>query len=162
MLAINELPRSTFQGWTKAGLVERDPGGAYTLDTVLEMTLIAALRDHFSVDELTIRWPRLRNDGHVTDFVSRARNLGDGDRYDLAVEVNHGGISVATDDAELARAVRGPGAPRLMVVLEIAGRLRVVRDGFDAWAIAGRRPTKRKVGRPPSRRAAEVRELRAS
>jgi len=160
MLDVCELARSTFQGWAKAGLVERDPGGAYGEGAVLEMVLVAALRDHFSVDELSVRWPRLRGAGHVLDFVGRARKLVEGDRYDLVVEPKHGGISVVGDNAELVKAVRHPGAARAVVVLDLAPKVLLVRKSFRGWAISGKRPTVRKVGRP-ARHSAEIRDLRA-
>ncbi|MCW3001514.1 MAG: hypothetical protein JWQ20_812 [Conexibacter sp.] len=159
MLAITDLARSTFHGWARAGIVERDPGGAYSEPAVIEMMLVGALRDYMSVDELAIRWPRLQAEGKVADFVRRARTVEEGERYDLIVEIKHGDVSVARDDTELAAAVRHPGAPRPVVVVDLADRLRLVRSGFMSWRITGRRPKARKAGRPPARRSAVVTEL---
>jgi hypothetical protein len=158
MLDLCDLPRSTFQGWTRAGLFERDPGGAYGEGAVLELVLIACLRHYFSVDELSIRWPRLRQEGRVLAFVSRARELHEGNRYDVVIEPKHGGISLAGDDAELVKAVRHPGAPRPVVVVDLAPKMLLARDSFRASAPTGRRPSERKVGRP-IRRGADVRNI---
>jgi hypothetical protein len=170
MLEVVDLPRSTFQGWVSAGLVDRDPGAAYPLAVTLELVLLGALREMLSVEELKIRWAKLQRSRRVEDFVRRAQTLAAEDekedagaapdRYDLVVEIKHGGVSIATDDAELAAAVRYPGAPRPVVVLDLVPRLRNALDGFDAWSIVGRRPTTRKVGRPAARGNAQVRELR--
>jgi hypothetical protein len=173
MLEIVDLPRSTFQGWASAGLVDRDGGGAYPLAVTLELVLLGALRETLSVEELKVRWPKLRRSGLVEDFVRRAHTLAAAaaaaaedadaapDRFDLVLEIKHGGVSIATDDVELATAVRNSGAPRPVIVLDLVPRLRNALDGFEAWSIVGRRPMTRKVGRPAARGNAQVRELRA-
>ena len=161
MLELCGLPRSTFHGWVKSGLVERDPGGAYGEGAVLEIVFIGALRDYFSVDELSLRWPRLRADGRVERFVACARRLRDRGRYDVVVEPQHGAISLAVSNAELIKAVRHPGAPRAVVVIDLAPRMLLARAGCRAWGVTGRRPNKRKVGRP-ARQPAEVRKLHES
>ena len=160
MLELCELARSTFHGWARAGLVERDPGGTYGEGAVLELVLIAALRDHFSIDELLVRWPRLRHDGSVEEFVTRARKLRAGGRYDVIVEPKHGGITVAGDDVELVAAVRHPGAPRAVVVIDLAPKLLLALRSFRDWAVTGRRPSQRKVGRP-ARQSAAIHDLQS-
>ena len=160
-LEIAGVPRSTFQGWAKAGLVERDAGGAYTEDAVLEFTLLAALRDHLSVQQLGTLWPKLRALGTVADLVGKARALDEGRRLDLVVELAHGGISAARNDEELVAAVRHPGAPRALVVMDVAPRVALARDAFRTWATDARRPTARKPGRPRGH-LAPVTDLRAS
>jgi hypothetical protein len=160
MLAITDVARSTFHGWARAGIVERDPGGAYSEPAVIELMLVGTLRDYMSVEELAIRWPRLKAEGKAAEFVRRARTLEERERYDLVVEIKHGDVAVAGDDEELAAAVRHPTAPRPVVVVDLADGVRLVRSGFEAWRIMGRRPKVRKAGRPPARRSATVTELR--
>lgn len=157
VLEILNVARSTFQGWSKAGLVDPDPGGAYGEPEVLELTLLAALRNHFSVQELAKLWRRLRAKGHVTEFVARARGLENLGRYDVVIDPTYGGITVATDDAALVEAVRHPNVPRSIVVIDLAARILLVRGAFDQWAHLSMRPTRRKVGRP-SRRALDAEE----
>jgi hypothetical protein len=159
MLAITDVARSTFHGWARAGIVERDPAGAYSEPAVIEVMLVGALRDYMSVDELAIRWPRLEAEGKVADFLRRARALEEGERYDLIVEIKHGNVAVASGDAELAAAVRHPGAPRPVVVVDLAERVLLARAGFLSWRIVGRRPAARRSGRPAARRGADVTEL---
>ena len=160
MLALVGLPRSTFLGWVKAGIIERDPGGAYTEPVVLELALIAALRDQLSIEELAIRWPRLRSQGKVADFVRRMRGVkARSGRYDVVIDVKTGTIEVATDAKQLVRAVRRARGVRTVAVIDLAGELSEVQEGFSEWAVTARRPERRRVGRPRARRDAPVTEL---
>ncbi len=139
--------------------MEPDPGGAYSESAAAEVALLAELRAHHSLQDLSTLWLRMRAAGDVEELVARAQALAANGRCDLVVELKHGGISVAGDDAELAATIRSAGPPRPLVVIDIAPRMQLVRESFDRWATVGRRPTERRVGRPP-RRVAEVRELR--
>jgi hypothetical protein len=85
--------------------------------------------------------------------------LDQGDRFDLVVEPDFGGICVATDDADLVEAVRHPGAPRAVFVIPLAEKLVLIRDAFRRFATAAKRPTERKVGRP-ARRRVDIRSAR--
>lgn len=151
--SLTGVARTTFQSWTRAGIVDQDPGGAYGEGAVLEIALVGALREHFSVDELATRWSRLRSQGDVNRFLARARQLDSSERFDLVVEPELGGISVAADDEALVRAVRHEHAPRAVVVIPMAERLTSVRDSFRGWSTTAKRPTQRKRGRPARRRA---------
>jgi DNA-binding transcriptional MerR regulator len=160
MLSLCKVARSTLQSWERAGLVARSESGAYGEGDVLEATLLLVLREYFPLDELAERWTNLRTAGAAADFISRARGLGRGDRFDLVIEPDNGGIRVADNDAALIDAVRHPEVPRAVVVLPLADRLRFIRDSFRDIATTAKRPTQRRAGRP--RRRAEVRPLRGS
>jgi hypothetical protein len=158
MLTLCALPRSTFQSWDRSGLVARDPGGAYTESAVIELGLLSALREHFSSEELARTWKALREEGAVDVFVSAALALGVDDRFDLILEPHHGGVALAMDDAELLAAVRHPMAPRSVLVLSLAEKLQLIRQGFSRFCTDARRPLERKVGRP-ARRVANLRSI---
>lgn len=161
MLALVGVPRSTFLGWARAGIVERDEGGAYTEPQVVEVALIAALREHLSIEELALRWPRLHEEGKAAAFVSLAREVdAPDDQYVLVIAVRTGAIDVATDANELADAVLRKGGAHTVVVIDIADEVRQLREGFVHWSVTTSRPKERKVGRPAARRPATVTELR--
>jgi hypothetical protein len=161
MLELCGVPRSTFLGWVKSGMVDQDPAGAYTEEEMLEIVLLSGLRDQLSVQDLATLWPQLRAGNRVAEFLGRARSLGPADRFDLVVEPTHGNVTATGTDEELATAVRRPGPPRPVVVLDLASRLLLAREDFSRWARRGKRPQGRRVGRP-TRRVAEVTELRSS
>src|SRR4051794_39550613 len=116
MLSLCELPRSTFHSWERAGLLVRDPGGAYDERAVVEIALLASLREHFSLEDLVNAWGAHRQAGAVDSFIRRAFELQPGGQYDLVVEPQYAGITVAAEEAELVAAVRHPGAPRAVLV----------------------------------------------
>lgn len=153
MLSICGLPRSTFQSWARSGAIERDPGAAYGEGDVLRIALLGILRDHLPTDTARSAWDDLRVSGLLDDFVTRARTLEEGDRFDLVLEVEHAGVIAAFDDIALIDAVRRPEAPRAVKVVPAAERLRLVRDSFRRQAARGQPPGRRR-GRPPRARPA--------
>lgn len=156
MLALTGLPRSTFQAWRRAKFVEPLP--AYGEGDVLEMAIAAELRRHLRPDEATRAWAALRESGDLDAFVNVARRLEEGDRFDLVIEPNHLGVTLATDDASLVAAVRHPTAPRPVVVVALAEQLRHIRDSVRRTGITAARPKERRPGRPS--RHAVVHQLR--
>lgn len=151
MLSICGLRRSTLQGWTKAGLLAATQGNAYGEGAVLEAALVAVVRDFYPLDDLAHRWSRLRREGRVDAFINRARQIEPGQRFDLVVEPDLGGITVVGDDTALLAAVRHETVPRAVVVIPLADRMSEVRRAFWDFAITGKQPTERKVGRPKRR-----------
>jgi hypothetical protein len=157
MLTLVELPRSTFLGWTKEpGFVEADLGAAYGLDEVLEMALLTKVRKYLGDDTISA-WKHLRRKGTAAEMVGAARALEAEDRFDLVLEPEHGGICMVRSDKELIAAVKVAGAPRPVIVLDVADWLRLVKAGFERKRSTAARPLERRAGRP--RRKAEVRFL---
>jgi hypothetical protein len=150
-LEIVGLARATALNWAKAGILERRV--TYDLAALLELLLLAILREYLSVDDLARRWPQLRAEGWVADAVQRAAVAGK--RCDLVVDRDHGGLVMAESDAELAAAVRRPGAPRAVTVVDIAPRIALIRQAFENWALVGPAPEERRPGRPTARRNGE-------
>jgi hypothetical protein len=151
MLELCAIRRSTYQSWVRAGILEAL--SSYGEGDVIEVALVALLRDHFPLNDLAERWRQLRNDGSVAGFLVRARQLEDSDRFDLVIEPAFGGITVVADDAALVQAVRHADAPRTVLVLPLAARLRAIRDAYRAFATTAKRPGERKAGRPVHRQA---------
>jgi hypothetical protein len=160
MLEILEIKRTTFLGWAEKGIFPRDRGGTYSLPQFHEICLATALRPTFSVEQLSVRWPRLRQNGDVDRFVAQAATLKQGGQYDLVVDPKRGIIRVACTVAELVTAVRRPNTHNQVVVIDMALRLTEATEAFEAWSTGGRRPAERRVGRPASR--AKLRSIEAS
>ncbi|HEV7481691.1 MAG TPA: hypothetical protein VGO13_01180 [Solirubrobacterales bacterium] len=155
MLSICGLPRSTFQGWNRAGLGLVDAGGAYGLREVVAISLLVAARDHMGADELVAAWGAFDRSGEADDLVRAVRKAKKGDRFDLVVAPTSGAMLIVRDDEELVRAVRDPGVPTTFAVIDVSGRLRAVRDSFGRFKKKSKRPQKRRPGRPK----AEVTQL---
>jgi hypothetical protein len=156
MLSLTGLPRSTFSSWTDDGFLQADPGAAYDLEGVLEIALLVEIRK-FLGDHTVPAWNYLRDSDRDAEMVEAAAALERGGRFDLVFEPDHSGIAMARDDESLATAVRHPGAPRPVIVVDVADRLLLVREGFQKSRSTRPRPSTRRAGRP--RRRAEVRVL---
>jgi hypothetical protein len=151
MLGLCGLPRSTRQSWERAGLNVGDAGGAYGEGAVLEIALLVIIREHLGLDEIIGAWRDLTSSGVAAELINHARCLREQDRFDLVLEPEHAGIRVARTNAELVAAVRHPGAPRPVVVVDIAERIRLVRESFRRLATHGSRPQVKRPGRPRSK-----------
>jgi hypothetical protein len=151
MLGLCGLPRSTRQSWERAGLDIGDVGGAYGEGAVLEIALLVIIREHLGLEEMVSAWRELSNSGAAADLINQARCLHDKDRFDLILEPDHAGIRAASTNGQLVAAVRHPGAPRPVVVVDIADRIRLVRDSFRRLATHEPRPQVKRPGRPRSK-----------
>jgi hypothetical protein len=172
MLAVVKLKRSTYQGYVSGGLLARiDERGCSEAD-LLELTMVLPLRDYLGIDELTRRWRTLRAKGEVARFVAYAQALEPdehnaqdapppaGQTFDLVCELDHGRIRVAASDHELARAVRGRGLGRPLVVIDLVPQILEARDAYGELAMPGEAPARR-PGRP-ARKSATVTQLRSA
>jgi hypothetical protein len=150
LVALVDVPRSTFRHWRKLEVVVEGPGGTFDEGDVIAVTLLAALRDHLGMEEAATVWAALQRQGKSGDLITRARKLElDADeRFDLVVEKDTGIVQLATDDTSLVEAVRHPEHPRTVRVIPLADRLRHVRQGFYNLADQGPRPPERATGRP--------------
>lgn len=161
MFSLCELPRSTFQSWVKAGLDIQDPGGAYGLDDVLEIALLVQARRYLGLEELAGGWRQLTRSGVVGEIVTAARELKEGERFDLVLEPEHASIVAAGNNDELINAVRHPGAPRPVVVLTVSEEIQLIKESFARLAKTAPRPTEKRRGRP-RRQSADVAEFPSS
>ena len=161
MLSFCGVTRTVLSGWDKAGLFERDPGGAYGLTATVEVVLLTDVREVFPLDDLVAVWKDMRRSGAAVELVQRACTTAARSRFDLVIDPNAGAISAAEDDDELLSAVRTTDLPRTVLVRPLAKRLDYATGAFERFATAAKRPSKRTAGRPPLvRRSAEVRSIR--
>ena len=148
LLELCRVKRATWRAWDKDGLVESDPGGAYSEADALALVLLLAIRDHLNVKDTALAWHAMKHarlDDHV---IQLARELDDDGRLELIIEPETRVIRYAADDASLARAVRFVEDPRAVIVIPMEGKLRRVRDGFRVLRETTPRPAKRHPGRP--------------
>jgi hypothetical protein len=160
MFSLSGLPRSTFQSWIKAGLDIQDPGGAYSLDDVLEIALLVQARRYLGLEELVSGWRQLTRSGAANAIVAAARGMQQGEQLDLVIEPDHAAIVAARNNEELIAAVRHPGAPRPVVVLTVSEEIQLVKEAFARLAKTAPRPTEKSRGRP-RRQGADVTTLPA-
>jgi hypothetical protein len=147
-LAICGVKRPTWTTWAKQNIVERPSDGAYGLDDVIRVALVAELRKVLGADEMAAAWRGLRRGGVADEVMRLVPTLHEDDRLDLVIEPESGRVVLATDDIELAHAVRHPTAPRPVIVLSPAAELCRVTEGFANRAMGGARPKARRRGRP--------------
>jgi hypothetical protein len=158
MLSLCKLARSTFQSWVKAGLDIEDEGGAYGLSKVLAVALLVEARRHLGLEELLGAWWELARSDDLSAILGAARRLEKGERFDLVIEPEHASIALARSDVELVAAVRHPGAPRSVVVVDLSDRTLLVKESFFRLASRAPRPEKKRRGRPRRKEAEERRK----
>jgi hypothetical protein len=147
-LALCGLKRPTWTGWSDQGIVARPSDGAYELHDVIRVALVSELRKVLAVDEMAAAWRDMTADGVADEVVQLAATLQEDDRFDLVVEPASGRVRLATNDEQLAQAVRHPTAPRAVIVISPAGELHRVVGGFANRALSSNRPGERRRGRP--------------
>ena len=159
MLSAIGLPKSTFLGWAKEGVLSADPGGAYSEGQVVEVVLLAGARAVLSLADLAKFWPQLTEEGAVGTWLERALELADGESCDLVIDPALGDIHMCVGDMELARVVR-KGQPRPLHIIDLSEQIAAARRAFKRHATNAVRPTGRKVGRPA--KTGNVRHLRSA
>jgi DNA-binding transcriptional MerR regulator len=154
LLILVDLARSTLQSWIKERLLEPSDRGVFSENEVLEILLVAALRELFPLAETRSLWRNLRRDGKVGEYLQLSRLLtSDQQRLDLVVEPATGRVTFAPNTRSLLAAVRDDQRPRTVHIVPMGSRILDARSGFDSFASTEPRPTTRR-GRPPGRRAA--------
>ena len=159
LLELCRIRRATWRAWADEGLVEGDPGGAYSEADALSVVLILALRDLLSAKDTALAWQDMKSRGLDGEVIAIVPKLDDASHLDLIIEPEARVVRYAADDGALVRAVRFADDPRSVIVVPVAGKLRRVRDGFRVLKEKSRRPTERRVGRP-ARSPARVHQLR--
>jgi len=156
-----ELTRSSFNSWQNAGIDLAPENGAYGLRQIVPLVLLVAARSYLPPKEMVGAWLEMENSGEMEGLVNAARSLEQGDRFDLVVEPAHAKLHVAQTEVELLDAVRQPGAPKPVIVLDLADRIRTVVSTFNRIANRTAPPVERSPGRPRSaERGSNVRALR--
>jgi hypothetical protein len=78
---------------------------------------VSELRKVLGVDDMAAAWRGMTSDGVADEVIRLATTVQEDDRLDLVVEPASGRVLLATDDQELAQAVRHPTAPRAVIVI---------------------------------------------
>lgn len=159
MLKFCRLSRSTFKSWTKSGLAIATENGAYGLEALVSLVLLRETRDFLAPKQMVAAWRRLEKKGAIGPMVVVARELGEGDRFDLVVDTETGEIGFAFSDEELLAVVRSPGWARTVVVIDVAAAVRRMVSSFEINANSSPRPKERAPGRPRSGGRDNVRTL---
>lgn len=159
-LELCEITRSSFNSWRSAGIDIEPEGGAYRLAQIVPLLLLVAARSYLPPKEMVGAWRDLKGSGELEEIVSAARGIEAGDRFDLVVEPGHAALRVARSESALLDAVRHPGAPRPVVVLDLAERVRQAVGAFNRLANRTPPPAERSRGRPRSADRSNVRALR--
>jgi hypothetical protein len=142
------IKRPTWIAWSEQGFVARPDNGAYGLEDVVGVALVSQLRRALPVEDMTAAWRAIVKSGIADEVAKRAPTLREEDRLDLVIEPASGRVALATDDIELAQAVRHPSAPRAVIVISPGSELCRVVDGFTNRALSTEPPTQRRRGRP--------------
>lgn len=151
------VPRSTWQSWTTEGLIQPSVQGAYDEEGAITAVIVSSLRNQLGLGDAVKAWRALVADGSAERFIAHARGFREGERFDLVIEPDTAGVSLAGDDAALARAVRHPESPRPVIVVSLESELNRVISGFRTLANRGRRPAAKRAGRPSRSDAGVVR-----
>jgi len=141
------LARSTWQSWVREQLFEVPGDGFFGLELCLEVAFAAAVRTQFSLAETRQVWGSARESGAAHMLVRRAREQNPVERFDLVIDMKHGAIAVATDDASVGRAIRQDGLPQTVTVVPVAAKLQSVKEGFATFG-EERVPGASRAGRP--------------
>lgn len=155
MLELCSLSRSTFQSWRKAGLdIGEESGGyksgAYGLNEAITLAILVSIREFLPTREMVLVWQRLVATGEAPKLTNAARNLKKGSRFDLVVEPRHAALTLAQTEEALVEAVRHPGDPRPVVVIDASERIYTVVRTFGLIGNRAPPPKKRTAGRPRS------------
>jgi hypothetical protein len=155
------LARSTWQSWIRELLFELPPTGVFGLSDCLEVAIVSAIREHFSLPETKSVWESLRRSGDAERLLlatERLKKEGT-ERFDLVIDPALGGVNLAVDEISLSRAILDDERPRTVSVVPLAPQIRRIKVGFAKVATSGEVPSVRR-GRP-RRTPAPVIELRS-
>jgi hypothetical protein len=159
MAQLCKTPRSTWQSWIKDGFFSVPAAGAFVLEDCLEIALVAAVREQFSLAETRSLWETMRSNGEAVRMISEAASLGEEGHFDLIIDPADGDIGLATDDRSLAHAVRRGDRQRVINIVPLAGEIRELRAGFAR--LASKQPVSAARAGRPRKTSGTVVELRA-
>lgn len=148
ILTLCDISRATLNSWIKSGLDIPEDTAAYGLADLVTLLVFAAARKHLTPKDMVAAWRDLVRSGEDVRIATLARDLGSDDRFDLIVDPEYVAFQVACSDEELVAAVRHPTAPRPVVVVDLAERMRDAVGAFHRAASKEDPPPARKRGRP--------------
>jgi hypothetical protein len=150
ILGLCDISRAALNSWIKSGLDLGEDTAAYDLSDLVTLLIFAAARKHMTPKHMVGAWTDLVRSGEATRIINAARELGSDQGFDLVVDPEYGALRVALSEGELLEAVRHPTAPRPIVVVDMAEKVRDAVSAFHRFAERGERPPARKRGRPRS------------
>ncbi len=148
VLDLCDISRATLNSWIKGGLDIPEAAAAYKVADLIKLLIFASARKHLAPQQIGAAWTELIRTGEATAIVNAARELGTDDTFDLVIDVKYFTLAVARSDKDLIAEVRHPTAPRPIVVVDLAERM---RDATGAFFRSSRRdapPAERTRGRP--------------
>jgi hypothetical protein len=148
ILDLAEISRATLNSWIKAGLDIPEAAAAYKVADLVKLLIFAGARKHLTPQQIAAAWVDLARSGKATAITNAARELGSEDNFDLVIDVKYKAFEVVRSDEELLSAVRHPTAPRAIVVIDLAERMRDAISYFFRSANKDDPPSARKRGRP--------------
>jgi len=147
LLALCEISRATLNSWVKAGLGLGNKAG-YEFSDLVTLLIFASARKHMSPQHMVAVWNDLHTEGEVDRLVEAAEHLQPGQNFDLVIDPEYASFLVALSEPELLDAVRHPLAPRPVVVVDMAEKVRDTAAAFRRFATTDEQPEQRKRGRP--------------
>jgi hypothetical protein len=147
ILSLCEISRATLNSWTKAGLDLGDKAG-YDFSDLVTLLIFAAARKHMSPQHMVAVWEELTTEGEAARIVDAAERLEPDGGFDLVIDPEYASFQVTLSEAELLGAVRHPLAPRPVVVVDMAEKVRDTAAAFYRFASSEEQPEKRRRGRP--------------
>jgi hypothetical protein len=157
ILSFCRISRAALNSWIKSGLDIPPNTAAYGFADLVTLLVFSGARKHMTPKDMVAAWRDLVREGEDVKITTFARDLGPDDRFDLVIDPEYVAFRIARSDEELVEAVRHPTAPRPVVVVDLAERMRDAAGAFYRAASEERRPAARKRGRPRS----DSRRLRA-
>ncbi len=148
ILSLCGISRATLNSWIKSGLDIPEDTAAYGLADLVTLLVFAAARKHLAPKGMVAAWRDLVRRKEDVRIIDAARELGAEDRFDLIIDPEYLAFQVACSEQELITAVRHPTAPRPVVVVDLAERMRDAVGAFHRAASEEQPPPARKRGRP--------------
>jgi biotin operon repressor len=148
ILELCDISRATLNSWIKAGLDISTAAAGYKLADVVKLLIFAAARKHLTPQQMAGAWVDLVKSGEAGAITDAARELKEGDSFELVVDLKYHELKVIRSDNELLAAVRHPTAPRPVVVVDLAEQMRDSVRSFFRDSHKSAPPEARKRGRP--------------
>jgi hypothetical protein len=148
ILELCDISRTTLNSWIKSGLDIPEAAAAYKVSDLVKLLVFAGARKHLTPQQMASAWRELVKTGEAAAITNAARGLKDDDSFDLVIDVKYRALTVVRSDEELVSAVRHPSAPRPVVVVDLAERMRDGIGSFFRDANQEAPPVERKRGRP--------------
>jgi hypothetical protein len=143
-----DISRATLNSWIKSGLDIPEAAAAYKVSDLIKLLIFAGARKHLTPQQMVAAWRELAKTGEAAAIVAAARDLEADTPFDLVIDIKFKALGVVHSDEELVSAVRHPNAPRPVVVIDLAERMRDAVGAFFRDPRKDAPPIKRQRGRP--------------